>query len=63
MIAETLANVTISTAQSDHFHEHGFVKLPGLLNLREVRRTARGDGACALDVRLEPKRLQRHRSG
>ena len=36
MIAENLAGVTITKAQSNHFHEHGFVKLPGLLNRKEV---------------------------
>jgi ectoine hydroxylase-related dioxygenase (phytanoyl-CoA dioxygenase family) len=36
MIAENLASVTITKAQSNHFHEHGFVKLPGLLNHKEV---------------------------
>lgn len=36
MTAEMLARVTIGPAQLDHFHTHGFVKLPRLLGRREV---------------------------
>ena len=36
MNAELRTDMAISRAQLDHFSEHGFVKLPGLLNRREV---------------------------
>jgi len=36
MNVESRADMAISRSQIDHFNEHGFVKLPGLLNRREV---------------------------
>ena len=36
MNVELRADIAISGSQLDHFNKHGFVKLPGLLNRKEV---------------------------